>query len=387
MIFYPDAKSLTLLFFVLHELVLAFILLWKGTKEGIAADRWLALLILLCAMYMTPWMLGKAGWYAAPGYREVLLFIPFHQYLLFGPVMYFFTRALTGERIQLNKKEWIHFLPAGLYILYSAVVAITDLLILDKFYFYDDGLDKDFKPMYQITGLISMVGYAVFCIRKHLEFKRRIYQTVSFADSTRYRWLRNFLFSLIVIIFLRAVFIVAIPEIGDWGFKWWYYLMFGLISYYLSLTGLMSSLRLSAQEQKALTVPPIEKHAPRELDAQSMNLLLEKVHMLFQESKLYADPSLSLQHLAKAVDSNTSILSRAINEKAKMNFNDFVNSYRISAVKRSLAEGEMDHKTLVGIGMDHGFNSKSTFIRSFKKKEGVTPSEYAKKLTDAKLSS
>ena len=74
-----------------------------------------------------------------------------------------------------------------LYLVYSLVVAVTDLIVLDEFYFYSDGMDKDFKPTYQITGLVSMVIYAVFSIRKYLDFKNRIFQTVSFADTVKYK--------------------------------------------------------------------------------------------------------------------------------------------------------------------------------------------------------
>ncbi|MDW3191182.1 MAG: helix-turn-helix domain-containing protein [Cytophagales bacterium] len=379
MIFHSDYQSLTLLFFVLNELIFSIILIRKGIKEGIASDRWLGLLILLCALYMTPWMLGKAGWYAEPGYREFLLFIPFHQYFLFGPVMYFFTRKLTGDRIKLGERIWIHFIPAGLYLLYSICVIITDLIILDEYYFYRDGTDKDFEPWYQITGLVSMIIYAILSIAKYSNFRQSIYQTVSFADAIRLRWLKNFLVSLVLIITFRGLFVVIFPEMGDWGIKWWYYLIFGLISYYLGISGLMSSVRLSIYEIKGLSHSTVEK-VKTGPDSETMDLIFQKVNYLFEESKLYKDPGLSLHQVAKAVESNTSILSRVINEKAQMNFNDFVNAYRVASVKASLVDGELNYKTLVGVAMDHGFNSKSTFIRSFKKSEGKTPSEYYKSI-------
>lgn len=381
MIFNYDYQSLTLLFFVLNELIFALILVKKGIKDDIESDRWLSLLILLCALYMTPWMLGKAGWYAESGYRDFLLFIPFHQYYLFGPVMFFFTRKLTGDRVEDDERIWLHFIPAGLYLLYSALVAITDLFVLDEYYFYRNGMDKDFEPWYQITGLASMVIYAVLSVVKYSNFRKSIYQTVSFADSVRLQWLKNFLVSLILIIVFRGLFIFIFPELGDWGIKWWYYLIFGLISYFLSISGLMSSIRLSIYEIQGLPSLPDEKTRTGP-DSKTMDHLLDKVHHLFQESKLYKDPGLSLHQVAKAAGSNTSILSRVINEKAKMNFNDFVNAYRVDSVKASLADGELNYKTLVGVAMDHGFNSKSTFIRSFKKREGITPSEYYKSLKE-----
>lgn len=338
---------------------------------------------MLCALYMTPWMLGKAGWYAESGYREFLFFIPFHQYFLFGPVMYFLTLSLTGESWCGCRGKWLHFLPACLYLLYSLVIVITDLVILDQFYFYSDGMDKDFKPWYQITGLLSMCIYACLSIRQYIGYKKWIYEEVSFVELVKYRWLRDFLIALMLIIIFRGLFIIIFPEVGDWGFKWWYYLMFAIISYYLGLSGLMNSIRVSALELKDRTLKPVKK-AARISSSEDMERLISKVNSLFLESQVYKQANLTLTEVAKTIETNTSLLSKAINDKAAMNFNDFVNSYRIEAVKEAIMKGELKQKTLVGIAMDQGFNSKSTFIRSFKKIEGTTPSAYCKSLSGSK---
>jgi len=64
-----------------------------------------------------------------------------------------------------------------------------------------------------------------------------------------------------------------------------------------------------------------------------------------------------------------------------MNFNDFVNHYRIEAVKKKLEAGEQRNMTLIGIALECGFNSKTTFNRAFKKSTSMSPKDYLKKLS------
>ena len=64
-----------------------------------------------------------------------------------------------------------------------------------------------------------------------------------------------------------------------------------------------------------------------------------------------------------------------------MNFNDFINHYRIEAVKEKLNFGEHHKTTLLGIAFDCGFNSKATFNRAFKKSTSLSPKDYLKSIS------
>ena len=270
-------------------------------------------------------------------------------------------------------------------MIYALVVFIYDVFLVDEFYFYADGQDKDLDLWYQIAGLISMLTYSVVCLRLYAGYKRHIFETVSYADSLIANWLRNFLIVFIAILLFRTIFIVIFPELGDWGMKWWFYVLFGLLAAYLAIAGYANSLRLSTLsflKQPELT----EVSAPRVENTSSLNQegvdeILKKIHRLFKNHSNFKDPELSLSQLAQSINTNTSILSKAINSGSQMNFNDFVNSFRVEAVKESLKKGEHKTTTLVGIAMDCGFNSKSTFIRSFKKQTGMTPTEYVKSIS------
>ncbi len=90
----------------------------------------------------------------------------------------------------------------------------------------------------------------------------------------------------------------------------------------------------------------------------------------------YQDPELSLSSLAEKLDLSLHELSRIINMALKKNFNDFVNEYRIREVARKMQDPAYDHLTLLGIAFDAGFNSKTTFNRTFRQMTGKSPAEY-----------
>jgi AraC-like DNA-binding protein len=96
--------------------------------------------------------------------------------------------------------------------------------------------------------------------------------------------------------------------------------------------------------------------------------------------KPYLNPELNLYLLAERLNLLPNHLSQAINSVERKNFFDFVNHYRIQEVKKCLVSNEKEHLTLLGIAFECGFNSKTSFNRTFKKIVGLTPSEFRKKV-------
>ncbi|MEL7160993.1 MAG: AraC family transcriptional regulator, partial [Bacteroidota bacterium] len=106
--------------------------------------------------------------------------------------------------------------------------------------------------------------------------------------------------------------------------------------------------------------------------------LVERVQTLMREKAFFLQQELSLKDFATEVERPTREVSRAINQGLGVSFLDFVNRYRVDHCKELLRQEQFDHLSLLGIALDSGFNSKSTFNRVFKKFAGVSPSEYRK---------
>jgi ligand-binding sensor domain-containing protein/AraC-like DNA-binding protein len=113
--------------------------------------------------------------------------------------------------------------------------------------------------------------------------------------------------------------------------------------------------------------------APGEIDE-----VLKKLMILLKEERVYRDEALTLMKLAERLQLHPQVLSQIINEKMGKNFNDLINNFRIEEVKTRLkAPGEAG-RSVLEIAFDCGFNSKTSFNRTFKKFTGMTPSNFKK---------
>jgi AraC-like DNA-binding protein len=406
MLFQFNKYSSLLLIFFVHGLVYAILLCRKGIINETRSDKWLSLFLLLCILYIAPWMIGFAGWYDTQPYRDVLFYVPFQHLYFIGPIIFFYVQSLLNPSFRFGKKEWLHLLPGILYLLFCVVMVVTDKLVLKKYYFLANGADPDFDTWYQLTGFFSMLTYFLLSLRYYTLYKKLIVQVISYADTVMFRWIKNFLIAFLLMLVVRLIFYVAgifIPE--SYINSWWYFLTFAIIFYYIAITGYANSIETKiAFHPNLLTNRPallLNFHPSQYtddadideaevIDIDSIPLAdtnvtgdvkewKEKLLQLMQSGKAYEDPELSLTQVAKQLQRNPSFISKMVNKGFGVNFNDFVNQFRIEAVKEMLKNGEQKKQTLLGIAFDCGFNSKATFNRAFKKIAGVSPKEWAEK--------
>ncbi len=124
-----------------------------------------------------------------------------------------------------------------------------------------------------------------------------------------------------------------------------------------------------------------EKPSSIILDAQQIETLKEELRSYFEEDEPFLNPQLSLKFVADVFELNTNKISYVINKAFHLNFNDFVNSYRLNHFKSIAIDPKNSHLTILGLAYDSGFNSKSVFNTYFKKTEGTTPSKWVKSNT------
>ncbi len=403
-------SSLLLIFFV-HGLVYALLLYRKSIHNDTTSGKWLSAFLILCILYICPWMLGFAGWYDNQPYRDIIFYTPFLHLFFIGPVIFFYVQSLLNPSFIFSKKHWLHLLPGMLYLLYSIVVVVTDKLVLQRYYFLADGVDKDFDNWYQLTGFVSMLLYFLISLRYFNLYKKLMMQVVSYADVLLFRWVKNFLYAFLIMLLIKFIFFVGgcIPAFSRLRYAgpWWEYFSFSIVFYYIAITGYSNSVQTkipfklnllgytsslllpaavnaasksSLIEEAEIIEIETEQAAPNKEDEPLLTEWKPKILRLIKEEKAYEDAELSLTQVAKLLQTNPSIISKVINQGFALNFNDFVNHYRIESVKEKLKAGEQKIQTLLGIAYDCGFNSKATFNRAFKKSTGLSPKEWMQHL-------
>ena len=122
-----------------------------------------------------------------------------------------------------------------------------------------------------------------------------------------------------------------------------------------------------------------DKYKTIPIDAKRIENVISMLLHLMDEERLFLDPDLTLNKLSLRLRIHYNHLSRIINERFGLSYNDFINKYRIEEARKKLTSPEEKESTILDIAYSTGFYSKSVFNAAFKKFTGMTPTEYRKK--------
>jgi AraC-like DNA-binding protein len=387
-------------------LVYAILLFVKYSKQKQQSNLWLGLFLVVAVLYIAPWMVGFAGWYGQQPYRDILFYTPFHQLFLIGPLIFFYVNSLFNPSFKITKKEFIHFVPAILYLIFSIIMVVYDKLIVHEYYFLKSEQDPDFDTWYQIAGFISMISYFIASIRYYQSYKKAIEAILSNTANFLFLWVRNFLIAFLVI--LISWFVLALADTFlelKYINSWWYFFSFAICCYYIAIAGYANAVEAKFFFKTKIFSPQnivlLQENKPEFLLANSTNnfeaieieetkeitskntiefeIWKQKIEEVLLKNKMYQEPELTLFDVAQKLNTNISFLSKAINNAFQCNFNDLVNGYRIEAFVELIKKGENKKQTILSLAFECGFNSKATFNRAFKKIKAISPQEYIKK--------
>lgn len=136
-----------------------------------------------------------------------------------------------------------------------------------------------------------------------------------------------------------------------------------------------SELRKAGAAQKASGPSKTPVYPPRQ-EPQEETAAFSQLQTLLKEEKVYLNPDLRISELAERMDTNTKYLSQLIKNKSGLNFNGFINRYRVEEVKQKIEDPQYQHLTLAALAESSGFASASTFSRAFKQETGLLPKEF-----------
>ncbi|MEZ4887093.1 MAG: helix-turn-helix transcriptional regulator [Chitinophagales bacterium] len=371
--------STSLLFLVLQGFLFAFLLLRRYVQKRHLADLFLALLLIITGYRRTSYIIGFMEWYDT--FRNTKInYLLFDVTFILGPLIFFYVKSLTKVRFSFRRVDWIHFVPVILYVCYEICMWIYDAMQpdfhLSQNGYWVENIDSVYvAPFAVLLGFASQLLYYAFAVQAYWHYRERIKQHFSNTYQVELNWIRNFLTAYIVLFAFQFIINVIDHQIValHWKQNWWGHLAGALVMLYVGTKGYFTDLSKLYQ----LTFG-IKKEEIIETDADFQKLEQQKTELLeyLETEKPYLNPELTLAELARKMKTTTSNLSKVINTGFDKNFKDFINEYRVEAVKERLKNGDTEQFTLLAIAFDSGFNSKATFNRTFKKFTDVTPSQY-----------
>lgn len=133
------------------------------------------------------------------------------------------------------------------------------------------------------------------------------------------------------------------------------------------------------KSQHSTFIPEKVEFSKEQTQIPKENAYYQKLEQLCITQKIYRDSNLDRNVVAQMLGISPNYVSQIVNSVTEDNFTNYINRYRVEDVKRLILDKEFANYSLVAIGLECGFSSKTTFHNTFKKMTGMTPNSYRKK--------
>lgn len=368
-------------------LVLLFLFLLLLKKEKNRPDfiliGWFSLLLLTTVVFYkislkdlsSPWLLDLVD----------------SGSFLHAPLLWMYTKSLIQKNWKFKSKYFWHFLP---FIIAAFFLILPSMQTIEEAY--------NVRSLFALLKFIQVPVYLWINLKIIQQYQSQLPQLFSYFEKIELDWLKLLSWGLLIIWGISLISIglheftsYTIPAFGGLYGNFVSSLFILILGYFgfrqpaifanipdnWSQHTSSSQIIPNTKEASLLTQQkaPI-KYAKTGLSKEGSSKIYESLLVLMKADAPYLNPKLSLFQLAKAMSIQPNQLSQVINTHSKQNFFDFINQYRVEAVKTRIKNNDYEKYTLLSISMDCGFNSKASFNRAFKKHCGMTPSAYRKQI-------
>jgi AraC-like DNA-binding protein len=393
------------LFTISTLLMIALLVTFKRRPQVNDAGKFLSLyywfyLLAIGIAYLvqTPYLV-----YAPHLFRTAQFFI-----LPLMPLSYLYYRQ-SLLKTPFGWTDLVHLLPLLIFVVdYAPFYALSAAEKLDIWRSMNDyKLNAGFREGWfmpegghVVLRYLSMFVYWILQYRllSHLSAERR--EDINWENPRQLTWFRWLLWSQLVFILPSLLALLLAPRHLQSMFLAVSALVAALVQGYYLFThpdilygirsipepiGPKTADRIGESELESMTTGTnAALESPATYLGQVDNAVLDQIETalepLMTRDRIFLNPQLKVADLATATGFGAHKLAAYFNKRCGASFNDYINQYRVDFCAQKLESGEYRSKTLEALSLESGFQSRSTFIRAFKKRMGRTPSEFVREL-------
>ncbi|AYA35703.1 AraC family transcriptional regulator [Hymenobacter oligotrophus] len=390
-----------LLWAVVAQALFAAALLWTAPLNRLP-NRFLALLMLAIALWLLDAFFRAANVY---GQNPNWYFAPIYYSFAFGPLLYLYVQSLVNHGFRLRLRHGWHFGPV---VLQAALYWWLRFQPYETRNWFWQTVHQPYTYRIEFVGTwVSLMVYLGLSLQLLRRYGRYLNDNFSETSQLRLRWLRAL---LLVLAAVSAQWLLEVVLREFFGLYYRYDYSTELLGGVVLLIGVvglrqanMAAVHFEPETETLLPEPVAKFYQPEESlalalpnaaaqtplvanaalatrPAQAVDAAVaERIRHALEVERLYLNPTLTLAELAAHTGLAPRLISFTVNTGLGQSFNDLVNGYRVSEVKRRLANtDDAARLTLLGIAFESGFNSKTTFNRIFRQFTGMAPREYAR---------
>lgn len=362
--------------------ILLSVFLFKK-KENIIANRLLAFTMIAFSIDLLMGIHYVGGYYKI--FPEIIGITQPFPYL-YGPSIYLYTLILGHKKDGFKKRYWLHYLPFIIINIYGIF-----------FFFFESpefklSVVNDINISWHLKLIGNMIPFhgVIYVVLTYLEaknFNAKLKQSYSNVDQINLRWLA-FLIVATTIIWGIVILSYVLNFLYGEQFQanMLIYIAISIFIYsigYKSLrqpeVKLLIETENFSSDTKSMELKSTS-YKKSGLSSETADEYLKKLLNLMQDKKPYVDNKINLSDLSSMLGISSHNLSEIINTKLNQNFYDFINNYRVEEVKKLIEQDKNMSFSILALGYDAGFSSKSAFYSAFKKFCNQTPAQYREEL-------
>lgn len=294
--------------------------------------------------------------------------------LAHGPTLYLYMMSLTHPVTVRDWKTLAHYLPATAA---ATVILMADISLADWLPWNWSALPESKNHL--VRGIWAAykcqpVAYALLCCLAEYRLRRQLKHRYANLPHWELRWAELILggFSLHWLWAFAAYWISGYVN-NDLNET------MGIVSNYVTVA-LINGLFIFAMVsgRKALILPEVPEPTTEHKPIDESGKKLHTIDRAIARDQLHLDAHINLERFSTHCGLKPREVSALINTHHHKNFFEFINYHRVEEVKRRLSENSRE--TILEIALQSGFNSQSAFQRFFKRLEGITPSQYRRRV-------
>jgi AraC-like DNA-binding protein len=303
---------------------------------------------------------------------------------LFGPLLYMYLSSLTIENFRLKPAYLLHLVP---FIVVSVHRSIVNVVPITSSSDLSENPSYLFNKIYYSIFILSLFIYWILSLRLVYIHKKNVpYNFSNYTTRNTLNW-SVFVLTLFLIFFIAdfsmfyfsRVLNIRIPAISLLPLNITLF-TFIIIFFGINQTVIyQDKLNIKVYEQSEKELIDRSRTDRGLIEDTQREELTEIILQYLKDKKPYLNPDYSLQMMVDDLNISRQKLSYLINSGQQKNFYKFINEFRIRDVKEKLLDPAFSHYSVLGIGLDCGFNSKTSFNRIFKEETGSTPSEFKRR--------
>lgn len=240
------------------------------------------------------------------------------------------------------------------------------------------------QKLFQIIYLTMVLGNALFytglSYLKIIKHRKNIESFASSKENIDLNWITWIIYATIAASVTTAFYNIFSGERAlNIYISLFFMLVVYIVAYYTIQQKEIYPIGLGADDIETEFSEATSGVRNKLMDDMELEDLKVKLTILMETAKPYLESELNLIRLASKMDVSAHQLSYILNQGFEENFFYFVNKYRVRKAEELLTDPAYKQYTILAIGYEAGFNSKTSFNNAFKKITSFTPTEYRKK--------